>query len=75
MRKPKRGPVLWLANLTSEPHKLKIGGMAGPATVHIIGESNFAAAAMRADFLAGTTVKKVSAFELGPFEVARFAAA
>lgn len=69
----KRGPVLWLANLTSEAQKVKIGGFAGPAMLHMIGESNFETAAKRADFLAGTTTKKVGNFELGPYAVARFA--
>ena len=69
----KHGPVLWLANLTSKAQKVKIGGFAGPAMLHMIGESNFETAAKRADFLAGTTTKKVGNFELGPYAVARFA--
>jgi len=70
-----RGPVLWLANLSAEPQKVKVGGFSGPAMLHIIGESNFKPAAMRADYLAGTTLKKVTGIELGPYAVARLATA
>lgn len=71
----KAGPILWLANVTGEPQKVKLGGITGPAMVHMIGESNFAAAARRADHLAGSSVKKLGSIDLGPYAVARIAAA
>ena len=71
----KSGPVLWLANLTSEKHKVKIGGFAGAARLHGLDEGSFEKAAADPAFLSssGTELRKLSSLELGPYAVARIA--
>ena len=73
----KSGPVLWLANLTGETQKVKIAGFDGPARLHRLGDGNFLTLATKPDHLhsAGEAVAKVRALELGPYGVARLAAA
>ena len=72
----KAGAVLWLANLTAEKQSVKVIGIAGAATLHMLDEASFAAAARKPDFLrrSGATMKKVSKIDLGPYAVARIAA-
>jgi hypothetical protein len=69
--------ILWLANLTPETQKVKITGFSGGARLHVLSEGNFATLTRNADFLAngGSLLKRVSSLELGPYAVARIAAA
>ncbi len=73
----KAGKELWLANLTSEPQKVRVSGFDGPARLHRLSDGNFQTLAMKPDYLssAGEAVKKVSAVELGPYGVVRIRAA
>ena len=73
----KAGKELWLANLTAEPQKVKLSGLAGPATLHRLGDGNFVTLVNKPDYLvsAGETVKKLSTVELGPYGVVRIKAA
>lgn len=73
----KAGPVLWLANMTSEPQKVKVSGFTGGAVLHRLSDGNFQTLANRPDYLnaGGEKLKKVSTVELGPYGVARIAAA
>jgi hypothetical protein len=70
------GPVLWLGNLTGSRKAVNVSGINGPAVLHVVDETTFAAAARDADWLAngGKALKKVGAIELGPYAVARIAA-
>lgn len=67
------GSELWLANLSAEPQRVKLTGLAGPAEIHRLSDSNFQALAKRPDHLwrAGEVVKKVSGVEIGPYGVVR----
>ena len=67
----KRG--LWLANLTGEPQTVKISGLTGAATVHMIDEKNFMKLRHDIGYMAspGTPMKKLSRVELSPYAVAR----
>jgi hypothetical protein len=69
----KAGPVLWLANLTGEKQRVKVGGFKGAAQVHVLDEKTFDTLSKRPDYLskAGDKVKKVSSLELGPYAVIR----
>jgi len=73
----KQGPVLWLANLTAEKQTAKVTGFAGKAMLHMLDEKNFSAMITKPDYLTkgGTALKKVGTVELGPYAVARIAAA
>ncbi len=73
----KAGPVLWLANLTGEAQAVKVSGFNGKATLHLLDEASFAAAAADPGWLGkgGKSLKKVGAIELPPYAVARVAAA
>ncbi len=73
----KSGEVLWLANLTGDKQKVKVGGIAGPANVHVLSDANFEAIAKDPHFLSkgGKALARVSSVELGPYAVARIAAA
>jgi D-apionolactonase len=73
----KSGPVLWLANLTAAPRKVKVGGFAGAAHLHLLGEGTFESMAKDANYLFkdGEKLKRVSSLELGPYAVARIASA
>ncbi len=65
-------PILWLANLTAEHQLVKIAGIAGSATLHMLDEASFAAAFRKPGFLekAGTALRKVGKLTLGPHAVA-----
>jgi D-apionolactonase len=67
------GPELWLANLTSEPQKVKVAGFGGAARLHRLSEGNFQTITTKPDYLssAGEAMKKVSSVELGPYGVVR----
>jgi hypothetical protein len=67
------GPELWLANLTSEPQKVKVSGFSGAARMHRLSDGNFGTITAKPDYLssAGETLKKVSSVELGPYGVVR----
>lgn len=67
------GTQLWLANLTAEPRKVKITGLAGAATLHRLSEGQFRTLAADPGFLSrpGETPRKLSGIDLGPYEVAR----
>jgi hypothetical protein len=67
------GKELWLANLTSEPQKVKVSGFEGAARMHRLGDGNFQAIVTKPDYLssAGEAAKKISAVELGPYGVVR----
>jgi hypothetical protein len=69
--------VLWLANLTGERQKVKIGGFNGTARLHMLSEGNFETMTRNARFLdtSGGMLKRVGGIELGPYAVARIAAA
>jgi len=71
------GPVLWLANLTSEPRKAKVEGFSGPATLQSLDLSSYSKALTDPQLLSkgGRPVKKVGTVELGPYAVMRIAAA
>jgi hypothetical protein len=71
------GPVLWLANLTSQTQKVKVAGIDGSAAVHMIDEGSFATVARTPDFLArkGAALRRVTSVELSAYAVARIAAA
>jgi len=73
----KAGPVLWLANLTSETRKAKIEGFTGPATLQSLDLSSYGKVLGDPQLLSkgGKAVKKVGAVELGPYAVMRIAAA
>lgn len=73
----KSGQVLWLANLTGAKQKVKVNGMAGAARVHMLSDANFEAIAKDANFLSssGKVLNRVGSVELGPYAVARIAAA
>jgi D-apionolactonase len=70
------GPELWLANLTSEPQKVKVSGFSGAARMHRLSDGNFQTIVTKPDFLssAGEALKKVSSVELGPYGVVRIRA-
>jgi hypothetical protein len=70
------GQVLWLANLTGATRAVSVSGMKGPAILHLLDETTFAAATRDPGYLAGggKTLTKVSVLELGPYAVARLAA-
>jgi D-apionolactonase len=70
------GPVLWLANLSSEAQKVKISGFDGSARIHRLSDSNFQTLAMKPGYLqsAGEALRKVSNMDLGPYAVARITA-
>jgi D-apionolactonase len=69
----KTGPVLWLANLTSEKQTAKLSGFKGAAQVHVLDEKSFDSLIRRPDYLtkAGTPVKKVASLEVGPYAIIR----
>ncbi|MGH6892021.1 MAG: hypothetical protein ACREEP_07165 [Dongiaceae bacterium] len=73
----KAGPVLWLANLTTEKQTARIAGFNGGALLHALDESSFVAASKDADYLnkGGRALKKIGAVELAPYAVVRIAAA
>ncbi|MGQ0485620.1 MAG: hypothetical protein ACT4SY_09750 [Hyphomicrobiales bacterium] len=73
----KQGPVLWLANLTGGKRTVKIAGFKGKARLHMPSEANFAAIARDPYFLSkgGKVLNRVSSVDLGPYAVARIAAA
>jgi hypothetical protein len=73
----KSGQVLWLANLTGERQNVKIGGFNGTARLHMLSEGNFETMTRNARFLdtSGGMLKRVGGIELGPYAVARIAAA
>jgi hypothetical protein len=73
----RHGPVMWLANLTSERQTAKVTGFAGKALLHMLNEKTFAAITSKSDYLmtGGVALKKVGTVELGPYAVARIAAA
>jgi len=73
----KAGPTLWLANLTGETQKARVGGFSGAALLHVLDEGSFAAAAKDAGYFAngGKALKKAGLVELAPYAVARIAAA
>ncbi len=68
----KAAKEIWLANLTSEPQKVKVAGFDGPARLHRLSEGNFQTLAMKPGYLAsaGEALRKVSTVELGPYGVA-----
>ena len=72
----KAGPVLWLANLTAESHAVKVAGLAGSASLHMLDEASFKAACGNPGFLKkdGAKLRKVGAITLGPYAVARVSA-
>ena len=67
------GKELWLANLTSEPRKVKVTGFDRQALLHRLSDGNFQTIAMKPDYLssAGEMLKKVSTIELGPYGIVR----
>ncbi len=71
------GKELWLANLTSEPQKVKVTGFDGPARLHRLSDGNFQTLAMKPDYLSspGEAVKKVPALALGPYGIVRIRSA
>ncbi|HEY5597993.1 MAG TPA: hypothetical protein VIK47_04225, partial [Kiloniellales bacterium] len=73
----KSGQVLWLANLTGERQKVKISGFNGTARLHMLSEGNFETMTGNARFLdtSGGMLKRAGGIELGPYAVARIAAA
>ncbi|MBL8905744.1 MAG: hypothetical protein JNM20_03605, partial [Rhizobiales bacterium] len=73
----KDGPVLWLANLTSEPKKAKVEGFKGAASIQAVDLSNYGKALTDPKLLSkgAKTVKKLGTVELGPYAVIRIAAA
>lgn len=75
--KSKAGPVLWLANLTSEPKKAKVEGFKGGANIQAVDLSSYGKALTDPKLLSkgGKAVKKVGTVELGPYAVLRIAAA
>lgn len=72
----KQGPVLWLANLTTDQQDVKVTGFAGRAVISILDERSFAALTAKPDFLAqgGTMHKSVTTLQLGPYAVVRIEA-
>jgi hypothetical protein len=72
----KKGKELWLANLTSDPQKVKVSGFEGAATLHRLSDGNFSTITAKPDYLssAGEALKKVSSVELGPYAVVRIRA-
>ena len=73
----KSGRVLWLANLTGERQKVKIGGFDGTARLHMLSDGNFEAITRDSRYLGtgGQVLKRVGGIELGSYAVARIAAA
>lgn len=71
------GTTLWLANLTAEPRAVKVAGLKGAATVHVIDEGSFSRAAKDPAFLAGKGGKlgRGGTLKLGAYAVARLASA
>ena len=71
----KAGKELWLANLSPEPEKVKVSGLTGAARLHRLSDGNFQTIAKQPGFLssAGEALKKVTAVELGPYDVVRIA--
>ena len=67
------GQVLWLANLSGEMQRVKVGGFDGPARLHVLDEKSFEAAVRDPAWLDGsaTTMRKVGSLELLPYGVAR----
>jgi D-apionolactonase len=65
--------VLWLANLSSEMQRVKVGGFEGPATLHLLDERSFEAAVRDPAWLdsAGAFIRKVGSLELPSHAVAR----
>lgn len=69
----KDNTTLWLANLTGEKKTVKVAGIKGAITLHLMNDANFETLATQPDFLAtkGKALRKVGAVELGPYAVAR----
>jgi D-apionolactonase len=67
------GDVLWLANLTSEPHDVKIAGKKGMPSRHSLSQKTFVAASQDAHFFQrkSKAKSKASTVRLEPFEVTR----
>jgi hypothetical protein len=73
----KTGPVLWLANLTTEKQLVKVSGFKQAARIHEFNERSFETFTKDPYYLekAGTHVKKVSNLELSACAVTRITAA
>jgi nucleotide-binding universal stress UspA family protein len=73
----KDGPVLWLANLTSETKKVKVDGFKGKASMQAVDLASYGKALADPKLFSkgGKAVKKVGTVELGPYAVIRIAAA
>jgi hypothetical protein len=67
------GQVLWLANLSGEPQRLKVNGFDGPARLHVLDERSFEAAVRDPTWLdsAVTSIRKVGSLELPPYGIVR----
>jgi hypothetical protein len=67
------GQVLWLANLSGEPQRLKVNGFDGPAILHVLDERSFEAAVRDPTWLdsAVASIRKVGSLELPPYGVIR----
>jgi len=72
--KSKRGTVLWLANLIAEKQSVKVKGLAGVTSLHVLDAGSFEAACKSPAWLTakGETLRKVGSVELEPYAVARF---
>ena len=68
------GTELWLANLTAREQRVKVEGWRGPAKIHLIDETRFAAS-LQASFLtsSGIETKSGEDLALGPYATARMA--
>ena len=68
------GTELWMANLTARRQRVKIEGWRGPAKIHLIDETRFAAS-LQASLLtsSGIETKRAEDLTLGPYATARIA--
>jgi D-apionolactonase len=71
------GSVMWLANLTGEPQKVKVTGFNGAARIHTIDEKSFGAIVKKPNYLSGPgmAMKKVSSLDIGAYGIVRINAA
>src|SRR3984893_1207552 len=67
------GQVLWLANLSGEPQRLKVDGFDGPARLHVLDERSFEAAVRGPAWLDSrdTSIPQAGSLELPSYGVAR----
>ncbi len=69
----RQGRGLWLANLTGEKQNVRVNGLSGPATLHMIDAEGYAALAQNPGFMTGrgVSLRKMADIALDAYAVAR----